>query len=799
MRKLPKLYQIGIRYPKTVLGTALILTLLAFWSAKNLRIETSVAAMAPKQAESVQNADKYKLYFGGMSYLIMTVEDKDPKTAEYFADEIASHIQKLPAVEYIDYRRPVDFFLKRKWLYLDLEDLNKIKNRLDRIATLEKKGVSLVFSDIMDFADQENRPDLSFQDIFEKYQKKPWVASKYASDESGSLISLRIKVRDTYANIDEARKLVDEIKTIESAIKQTERYQNVAVGYSGSLETTIEESDQIKREMAIVSAVVALALVLIIFFYFKNFESTFLVGIPLLGGVIWTGGLIYLLLGRLNLMTSFAGGILAGLGSDYGIYLLTRYYLERKNGKDFETACRLAFENTGTATYASMVTTAGAFGALLFSHFVVFFEFGLLGALGVVLNYIAMMIVLPSLLVFLRHHKKKRIRCFVQGEGGSFFSSKNKLFTQKPIRVILIAGLLIGLASLSLPSGSRIHFEEDMLVNKNLPGNRLYEKLSRVKGGPLSPTILLTRGVAESDNTVAVLDRLIRQDTSHKLVFDNVLGLSTFVPKQVAEKKSILRQFIPKVHRLRWLPSQEKENFVSSLQESIRSGLVTEENLPVEVIRNFKSPYEKDIYAVYLFPSIDRLSSKALKFYHQAILNLKQQTGFRFIPVDGTFVFDDIIQLIEKEAPKGMILIWVFLGLVLYSLSRSLRRTIITLGNLLGSLILLSGVLWFTHIPLNLMNIATIPIILGTGIDSFIHFAQRYDESQNMSIALREKIPAILFSNLTTIVGFAGMILVSNPGLQSVGLVAVLGLILVTLVCVVIFPRCLLLESQKSR
>lgn len=781
-----------------MLGIALVLTLLSFWSAKNLRIETSMAAMAPKQEESVQNAEKYKLYFGGMSYLIMTVEDKDSQIAEHFADTIADRIQRLAAVEYIDYRRPVGFFLKRKWLYLDLEDLHKIKDRLDSIATLEKKGISLVFSDIMDFADPENRPDLSFQDIFEKYQKKPWVASKYASDESGRLISLRVKVRDTYANVDEARKLVDKIKTIESTIKQSGNYHDVVVGYSGSLETAIEESDQIKREMAVVSAVVALALVLIILFYFKNFESIFLVGIPLLSGVIWTGGLIYLMLGRLNLMTSFAGGILAGLGSDYGIYLLTRYYIERKNGKDFETACRLAFENTGTATYASMVTTVGAFGALLFSHFIVFFEFGLLGVLGVVLNYVAMMMVLPSLLILFKHHEKKMIRCFVQ-RGGTFFSAKNKLFTQKPARVIVISGLLIGLAALSLPSGSRIHFEEDMLVNKNLPGNRLYEKLSQVKGGPLSPTLLLTRGVAESDTTVDVLDRLIRQDTSHKLVFDNVVGLSTFVPQQVAKKKNILRQFIPKVHRLRWLPSQEKENFVSSLQESIRSGLITEENLPIEVIRNFKSPYEKDIYAVYLFPSIDRLSSEALRLYHQAIVKLKKQTGLHFIPVDGTFVFDDIIQLIEREAPKGMILIWVFLGLVLYTLSRSLRRTIITLGNLLGSLILLSGMLWFTHIPLNLMNIATIPIILGTGIDSFIHFAQRYDESQNMNLALREKIPAILFSNLTTIVGFAGLILVSNPGLRSVGLVAVLGLLLVTLVCVVIFPRCLILESQKLR
>lgn len=754
--------------------------------------------MVPKEETSVRNADQYRLYFGGMSYLILTVEGDDPATTENFSDAIANRLKNFPAVEYINYRQPVDFFLKRKWLYLDLEDIRKIGERVDRILSLEKKGVSLIFSDIMDFADPENRPDLSFPDIFEKYKKKPWVAPKYAADESGKLIVLRAKIRDSDANMESASALVNEIKGIESELKQTKAYQSISVGYSGSLQTAIEESDLIKKEMAIVSAVVTLILLLIILFYFRNLESALLIGLPLVGGVIWTGGLIYFLLGRLNLMTSFAGGILAGLGSDYGIYLLARYYSERKKGKDFQTACRLTFEKTGTATFGSMVTTVGAFAALLFSHFIVFFEFGLMGVIGVVLNYIAMMTIIPSLLVLLGHPRKRITKVHIQGEQSRLFTIKSGFFTKRPLLVIMIAGFFMILTAFSLPTGARIHYEEDMLSNKGLPSNRLYEKMSRVKGGPLSPTILLTKGLEESEKTVEVLDRLVREDTHHQLVFDNVIGISSSIPKQTEEKRAILSAIIPKVRQIRWLPSEDKNNFISSLEESIRSEPVTPFNLPVEVRRLFISPFDSNIFAVYLFPSMDRLSSETLRYYHESILNIKKQTGLPFTEVDGTFVNDDMIRLIEGEAPKGMILICVFLLLVLYALNRSVKRAFITLGNLLGSLIILSGLLWLTRTPLNLMNIATIPIILGTGIDSFVHFAQRYDESRDMGIALREKIPAILFSNLTTIVGFAGLFLVSNPGIRSVGEVAVLGLALITFVCVVIFPRSLSLESSPE-
>ena len=119
--------------------------------------------------------------------------------------------------------------------------------------------------------------------------------------------------------------------------------------------------------------------------------------------------------------------------------------------------------------------------------------------------------------------------------------------------------------------------------------------------------------------------------------------------------------------------------------------------------------------------------------------------------------------------------------------------------NLLAGLVLLFGVLWLFNIRLNVMNIAVFPIVLGTAIDCFIHFNHRYNETKNIAQTIQQEIPPMFISSLTSMIGFGGLLLTSSQGLRSIGLVAVLGLLIVTLFCALIFPRCLILVESIKR
>lgn len=794
------IYRIGLRFPVTVLILAALLTGLALFYARNLRIETDFTALLPPETESVRNLDTLKKYFGSQGYLYATVEAKDSALAESFADEFATRIEALPTIRYVDFRRPVEFFEKRKWLFVEKTDLEEMQWRVDRSLELEKEGVSPVFSDLMDFADEEDRPDLTFEDIKKKYQDRLGSGvEEYSSGEEGQFIILRAKAQMGFEDFDQNRALVASIRKIEGDLKQSKKYESIEVGYAGSYLTSIEGIDLIRKEMAWVSGLVFAALLLILVLYFRRISGAVLVGLPLFLGVVWTGGVIYFILGHINIITAFAASILAGLGSDYGIYLLSRFSQERNAGTDFLTSCQRAFGQTGKATFAAMVTTVGAFGSLIFSGFEAFVEFGIVGCIGLAFNFLAMMLVIPSLLqIGQRHPGRVLYNLFLgwtvkQGPSVSGASwSWKRIFAPKYAGVGIALTLLVcGISAFSLPTVSKIYFEDGQMDFQNLPSNKMYRRITDTVKSSLHPTVLLVKGADQERKTVEGFQRHLDESPEGSLAYEKVFGISTFIPKNQEEKRELIEKLGKKYKKARYVNKDQKRIFLDSVADVRNAESITQASLPNEVSRMFVSKNDEGVFAVYVFPALARLSSDEMNLYNNAIMQAKKDIGVEFLPIDGSFISMDIINMISGEAPRGLVLILLFFSAVLIITLRNFKRSLLILVNLLGGIVILSGILFLFGIKLNVLNIVVFPVILGTGIDCFIHFSHRYNETGELRDAIQKEVPAILVSNLTSIVGFGGLLFTSSVGLQSIGWVSVLGLIVVTFLCVFIFPRCL--------
>ncbi len=808
----PNIYRLGLKYPVFVLSLGILCTLLGYFYAKQLKIQTDFAALLPSKTQSVEGLHQYEDLFGNLGFLVITVQSQsqyndqadDQDLTKIFAENLSTRIQKHPEVSYVIYPPPVDYFKKRGWLYLDLGDLKEMERRIDRSVELQKKGVSPVFSHLMDFADEADRPDLTFRDMFDKYEKRlKAYGGDVNPDAADRMALLWVKIKFPMGDIEASRKLIAEIKEMEKDLKKSGPYGPIQVGYTGSYETSIEEFDLTGREMEWVSLSVAVALFLILLVYFKKFSSVLLVSFPLVSGVIWTGALTYFIFGHVNVITGFAAAILGGLGSDYGIYLLSRFHKEKDAGVAFLPSCQLAFANTGRATFASMVTTVAAFGSLIFSQFGLFREFGVVGAIGLVMNYLAMMLFIPSILALThRYHSQEKFGRLVRWntlQWPQFSRGPHiiaKIFnTRRALVLIGITLLLCGLSALTLPSQARIYFEDGQMDTESLPGNKLYAKVSKVIGGTLNPTVLMIEGREEEKKIVEKLDAQVASG-DNAIVFNRVLGLSTFIPNHESEKRTVLQRMIQKYTLASLVLKVEKQKVLESIHETLKAPPITRENLPREITRLFISPKDPRIHAVYLYPAFELVSSDQVKKYYAGI-KAEQDSGSQFMPVDTSFILKDIINSIEKEAPRGLCFLLVFLSGVSLVSIRPFKRSVTILVHLLASLILLSAILWLSHIRLNVMNIAMLPIILGTGINCFIHFSHRYNEVGNVKDTISNYMMTILISNFTTIVGFGGLLFTSSVGIRSIGWVAVLGLVIVTLLCAFVFPRCLSLEAPQ--
>lgn len=801
-----KIYRLGITYPKTVLFFAFLISLLSFWGVSKLHVETNLLSLLPQQSETVVALKEQGKFFGGTSFVVLGIESDDALKSRQFADAFAEKISQQSYVLYTDYKRPVQYFKDRQWFYLELEDLNEMERRIDQSLRLESEGASATFSDLMDFADEEDRPDLTFADIQKKYETRAGVQVKAEiSGDDGKFIVIKVKPKDSGFNLSDNHAVMNRVRQVEGEVRRSTGLWDVKVGYTGGYQSSLEEQELVSRQIGFVSAVVTFLLFLILFLYFKRLSAVFFIIFPLSLGVLWTGGLVYLILGHLTIITSFGAAILAGLGSDYGIYLLTRYYHEKELGHDFETSCEQTFSNTGQATFASMLTTVVTFIALLFSSFGVFVEFGVVGALGLIINYLSMMLIVPALLTLFQPLEKKVLasRWDSLGLRGrfqfSFWEKITPFFNPRYAGLGLVfTVILCAVSSLSLPQERKIHFEDGQMDTGDLPANQMYSKVAKVSKDDLSPTLLLVRGQEQEEKVLRAVQDQIKNVAEEDRVYGRVLGVSSFVPEVQDEKREVLQRMKEKFSKLTKVNKNKKEEFIQSVSTTLGSDGIQKAALPTEVVRVFQSLTDPEMYSIYLYPSILRVSSEGMKKYAQGIQDLKKQVGTDFKAADGNFIANDTISIIETEAPKGFILLMIFFAAVLCFIVKPFGRALAIFIHLMASLILLSGAMWLFGMKLNVMNIVMIPVILGTGIDCFVHFSHRFDECLNMPDTLQTEIPAMLISSLTSIVGFGGLILTPSRGLQSIGWIALIGLSIVTLMCAWVFPRWLLWNHRRS-
>jgi predicted RND superfamily exporter protein len=100
---------------------------------------------------------------------------------------------------------------------------------------------------------------------------------------------------------------------------------------------------------------------------------------------------------------------------------------------------------------------------------------------------------------------------------------------------------------------------------------------------------------------------------------------------------------------------------------------------------------------------------------------------------------------------------------------------------LLSLLPVLIGAVWtagymgLTGLPLNPANIMTLPLVVGIGVTNGIQIMNRYAETGAPTMLTVSTGKAVIVSGLTTIAGFASLILGKHQGIQSLGLVMSVG------------------------
>jgi predicted RND superfamily exporter protein len=157
-----------------------------------------------------------------------------------------------------------------------------------------------------------------------------------------------------------------------------------------------------------IAGILGVVLVAIILWIdFRSLRSVLLAMTPLLVGItLMMGGMVVLDI-QMNFINIFVTTMIIGIGVDYGIYILHRYYEDRNRpAGEFEVGLR----ETGKAVAAAAVSTIVGFGSIIFSHYPGLRSTGKVAILGAFFTSMVAVTLLPAFLSWLEGRRKRTQR-----------------------------------------------------------------------------------------------------------------------------------------------------------------------------------------------------------------------------------------------------------------------------------------------------------------------------------------------------------------------------------------------------
>ena len=788
-RTLSRIGTASFRRPWIALGLALFTGALAVVGSSRLTLDPDIAELLPPTRKSVKDLEALRKEFGGVGSVAVLVRGGTPEARRAFADALAPELERLSSMRYVEARRPTEFFEDRALYFLEKPDLETVRDRLDARRRYEVERAQLDLDD-------EPPPKVDLSDIRAKYDEK---LREFSGDATGGerrlyyedheKLAVFARPTELASNLAFAKRVVDETEAVIARVDPARFHGGLNVELTGRYKKRVDLQSVLGEDLAFTGTLSLSLVLLYVAFHFRRVAAVVLVMAPLMFGLLLVYGVGGFGFGVLNILTAFVGAILLGIGVDNGIHLLGRFDEARRDGASTERAVRESFADAGRVSVAAALTTAAAFGCLALSDFRAFREFGALIAAGMVLVLASYLTLMPALIGLLTRYTPSLLRPARKELSLPFVP--RLLRSAAPIAAVLTA-LTIGFSSRA-PS---VHFDADLgaLDRAELPSFKADAEVNRLLGRSQTPLVLLAGSEAEATSAAAELrDRM--QKLGSRATVGEVATLAELVPGEQAEKREILRRIastLARVDKASLTPAERRD--AERLERMANAEPFTRADLPDAVLKPFESLTRgHDAHFVLAYPKVSMSDRTAVLELAAQVSDVEVAPGVHRSPAGEAMLMADIIRIVEDDGPRIVLLT---LGLVLFTLRATAGSFAIALFATFPAVVtfaVTAGALAFLNIDLNYLNMIMLPILLGIGVDDGMHVVARVAEGHPLERVVRHTGFHITGAILTDIFGFGVLSFAEHPGLASVGKVAIVGLTVNLVTCVLLLPALLAL------
>ncbi len=651
-------------------------------------------------------------------------------------------------------------------------------------------------------------------------------------------------------NATEAQKFAqntDAVEALRSIVARAKtRFPGVKIGLTG---LPVMENDEMRLSQSAMTIVTFLSLggiFLVLVAGFGGLRHSLLATVALVLGTIWTLGYTTVTVGYLNILSIAFGSILMGLGINYGIYYVARYLQLCATSRSTAEAVVRTAASVGPSITMGAFTAACSFFATAFTDFRGIAQLGVIAGGGILLCWLAAMTVLPALIIlFDTRHFGRKVPAALD-----IYAGLRPLYRKPRLTLLLTVGataaMAVGMAKLWYddnllnlqPVGlESVELERKLLTETNQSAwfalsvaNDAADALRRKAAFSRLPSVERVEELAsvfplDQDKTCPadegrirpLIERIQRRlaklpERAPMIPAPSVVQLGQVLsamapaaaagapPAERAAKMAQLNQL------LQGLPPQELARRVSDFQQRVADDLLGRlvllrdaanpdppalADLPASLLCRFMGKSGKFLLKIYAKDDIWDLAAREA-FVHDIRKVDREVTGNPLQVYEASRDMKQSYQLAAVYALVTIVLmLWFDFGNVFYTL-----LALLPLG--LGVLQMF-GLMGFLSIPLNSANMIVLPLIIGLGAENGIHiindFRRRTGPYHRMSAATTT---AVLVNSLTTMVGFAALMVASHQGLWSLGRVLTIGMSC-CLMSALVLPNLLVLLPRSSK
>ena len=786
--------------PRRFLIIATLTTVISGLVASGIVFNSSFEALLPKDSPKLDNVNQVRSQTGGTRQVVAVIKGKDPEKRLAYAKKLAERLRKSEDVRFVDVEFPVEFFKDRGLWLMDPETLDELIPALEEAVRIAKWQANPMNLGLTDEAKDKAELEAAWGKVDEIVNKnrEDIPFSKVLTSKDGSATFVLIVPRILYNDIEQMKRFLGELlQTFEDT--KPEAF-GVTVEPAGTLGIMLEQNRTMVSDLRAASTLAFVLGIVVVALTLRRVMAPFLIGISLLFGVTWTFALARLTIGQVNIITGFLVAVLIGLGIDFGIHLFVRFEQAlRLRKKSIEDAVRESVEGTLPPALTSALTTAGTFFSFSWAEFRGFSEFGIIAGSGVLLTLLSSFLVLPPLLVL---HAKIR-------SGDAAVTEKEipkQAFINRKI-ALAVSLAFIGVAVFGGLGVGDIEFKNNFReLRGKSEATELADWVDANLGAGFNPAIFLAGSVEDASRIKAQALRQQKEGMDGRASrIARVFTISDVVPHNVevvAPKIAALKDILMdrKLDRAEEKGGKRAEQ-LKLARRMVRTEPFGPEDIP-EVFKRRLTTVKGDKYLVFVWPDKRNDSDLEASSWEDEVDFLSSsldEKGITHEKADETLVLAWVYRTILKDGlPLFLVAVAVVMAFLLIDV-RSIRRMLLIALPLAVGMLGFAAVLELFDLSINMFNMIVLPSIIGIGVDNAVHIYHRYkvEGEGSLRLVLRTTGMAAFLASVTTGIGFGSNLVSHNVGLQTLGLLAIIG-ISATFVSATIFFPCFLSLLEKS-